>query len=62
MSVVTIPCSLLVAALLELFPLRVLWPPDSLPICLESQDPIYVYITIASYALATTCFAFLSFL
>ena len=62
MSVIIIPCSLLVSALLELFPLRVLWPPGSLSMCLESQNPIYVYITITSYALATTCFAFLSFL
>ena len=62
MSVITIRCSLLVAALLELVPLRILWPSASLPMCLESQDLIYVYITTTSYLLATTCFAFLSFL
>ena len=62
MSVLTLPSSLLVAALLLLFPLHVLWPSASLLMSLEAQDPIYVKTTMTLHVQALTCFAFLWFL
>ena len=58
-SIVMVPCSLLIAILLDPFPLHILLPSTNLLMRFKSKDSFYIYTTTTSYVLATAWFVFL---